>query len=503
MSSKQLMTLALLAGSCSQLSAQSQHIQKPNILFFLVDDMGIHDTSVPFQYENDQPVINPLNKVYRTPNMEKMAKNGRIFTNAYAYSVCSPTRVSLMMGAAAPRHKVTTWTHPKSSTANIGKVQAGAVKSPDWNQKGLDLTQPTLPEILRKNGYRTLFAGKAHFGPDDTPMGNPKNCGFDVSIAGFGGGGPGGYHGKTNYSAAWRGGGHDWDIPDLEKYHGTDTFLTEAITLEMNEAIEESVKAKKPFFSYMSHYAVHVPFETDDRFKANYPNLKGNQLAFATLVEGMDKSLGDMMKKLNELGVAEETLVIFYSDNGSDGPQWNKPLRGKKGHRHEGGLRVPLMVSWAKVNPYNPIQKRFHIPSGTVDDRMVTCLDIFPSILSFAKARRPKNLTIDGYDRSPYFRGSKKQIGKADFLVHFPHAHNNRLFTAYVLNGKKVIYNYAEESWEFYDLTNDLGEQHNLANSQPEQLHDLGQQMIAEMDRLGADYPINIQTNAPQKPKLH
>ena len=283
--------------------------------------------------------------------MEKLARNGRLFTQAYAYSVCSPTRISLMTGQAAPRHGVTTWTHPKRSNIDTGRVQTKKIKSPsDWTIRGLDLSLPLLPRILKDSGYKTLFAGKAHFGPDDTPAGNPINLGFDVNIGGYGGGGPGSYHGKYKYSAAWRSrNNHDWDVPGLEKYHETEVFLTEAITLEMKKAITDSIRGKKPFFSYKSHYAVHAPYEVDDRFKANYPQLKGHALAFATLVEGMDKSLGDLVRHLEESGVAEETLIIFFSDNGSTFHA-NAPYRDKKGSRHEGGLRVPLIVSWAKPN---------------------------------------------------------------------------------------------------------------------------------------------------------
>ena len=306
--------------------------KRPNILFFLVDDMGVGDTSVPFLYKDGDAQKIGLNNLYRTPNMAKLAESGRIFTSAYSYSVCSPTRISLMTGQAAPRHRVTTWTHPKQSSIDTGLVKTAGIRSPaDWRVTGLDRSLPLLPRLMKQAGYRTLFAGKAHFGPDDTTSGDPTNLGFDVNLAGFGGGGPGSYWGKYNYSANHRTGKHVWDVPGLEKYHGTDVFLTEAITLEMNQAIEDAVNSGHSFFAYMSHYAVHAPWiYPDTRFIKNYPTLDGHGLAFATLVEGMDKSLGDIMEKLDELGVAEETLVIFFSDNGS---AWsaNGPFRDKKG----------------------------------------------------------------------------------------------------------------------------------------------------------------------------
>ena len=486
---------------CLFLSTNS-FAKKPNILFFLVDDMGIFDTSVPFHYKDGKPVINKLNKVYRTPNMEKLADQGRIFSKAYSYSVCSPTRVTLITGQAAPRHKVTTWTHPKNSKANIGYIKTDTIQSPNWRKEGLDLSLPLLPRLLQKNGYRTLFAGKAHFGADDTPMGNPLNCGFDINIAGYGGGGPGAYHGQKNYSAAWRGGGHDWDIPGLEKYHGTDTFLSEAITLEMNAEIEKTVKMKKPFFSYMSHYAVHVPFETDQRFAANYPQLKGGQLAFATLVEGMDKSLGDMVAKLEELKVAEDTLIIFFSDNGSASPMWSAPLRDKKGSRFEGGSRVPMMVSWAKLNPKNPLQRKYRIPKASREDRLVNCEDIFPTILALGRTKVPKEAVIDGYDIRHYIVGSKKNVRPEEFLVHFPHAHQNRLYSTYVLGDKKIIYNYGNESWEYYDIKKDLGERQNLVKTHTESALKMAKRMIAKLDSQKASYPTDLKTGKAVKPNL-
>jgi hypothetical protein len=221
--------------------------------------------------------------------------------------------------------------------------------------------------------------------------------GFDVNIAGYGGGGPGSYWGEKNFSAAWRNGGHDWDVPHLEKYHGTDTFLTEALTLEMNRAITAAVAAGRPFFAHMSHYAVHAPFETDARFAGNYPDLEGMPLAFATLIEGMDQSLGDLIAHLEGLGVAETTLVIFYSDNGSDGPP-NLPLRGKKGTRFEGGARVPMIVAWAKSDPKHPLQQALPIPPGSESDSFVVPADFLPTLTAIAGVAIPDDLVLDGHD---------------------------------------------------------------------------------------------------------
>ena len=477
--------------------------ERPNILFFLVDDMGVGDTSVPFLYKDGEPQKIGLNDLYRTPHMEKLAKSGRLFTNAYSYSVCSPTRISLMTGQAAPRHGVTTWTHPKQSSVDTGLVKTEKVRSPSgWGITGLDRSLPLLPRLMKKAGYRTLFAGKAHFGPDDTPSGNPANLGFDVSIAGFGGGGPGSYWGKYNYSANHRTKKHVWDVPGLEKYHGTDTFLTEAITLEMNRAIEGAVKAEKPFFAYMSHYALHAPWlYPDARFAKNYPQLKGHGLAFATLVEGMDQSLGDMLQKLDDLGVAEETLVIFFSDNGS---AWSAdgPFRDKKGSRYEGGLRVPLIVSWAKPDPENPMQKEWMIPQNSVTHDVVTCVDMMPTMLKIAGAEIPDGAVIDGFDISPYFTGKEGTHRPQEFLTHFPHRHRNTLFSTYRHGDWKIIYNYASETWELYHLKKDPFEKSNVVGKHPERAITMATKMVRKLDSQNAMYPESVSTGQGLKPDL-
>lgn len=477
--------------------------QRPNILFFLVDDMGVADTSVSFHAHRGEAVTMPLNARYRTPQMEKLSKMGRVFTRAYAYSVCSPTRISLLTGHSALRHRVTTWTDPKVSTVDTGFFENGDIRTPsDWNKEGVDRRVLLLPQMMKQAGYDTLFAGKAHFGPDDTPNGNPINLGFDLNIAGFGGGGPGSYLGRYAYSANWRGGGTRWDVPGLEKYHETDTFLTEAITLEMNQAIAQSVNNNKNFFAYMSHYAVHAPFETDPRFEAHYEGLSRKELAFATLVEGMDKSLGDMLAHLESLGVAEETLVIFFSDNGSAGPL-NLPLRGKKGQRHEGGVRVPLMVSWAKVNPEHPLQRKFPIKSGSVEHRMVTCLDMVPTILNFAGVEPSPTSIMDGQSVLPYVLGEQDCKRPSEFLVHFPHKHSHKLFSAYWFEEWKVIYSYITKSWELYDLDQDPYESKDLSRSAPEKLKVMASRMIRKLDEGGAQYPIDVKTNESIKPHLN
>ena len=324
----------------------------PNIVVFLVDDMGWQDTSVPFHTEPT-----PLNSVYHTPNMARMAEQGMLFTQAYAYAVCSPSRVSLLTGQSGLRHRVTNWTLRKNKSPDSPHK---LVAPPTWNLNGLQaepgipqtVAARTLPARLRDAGYRTIHAGKAHFGAKDTPGEDPLNLGFDVNIGGHAAGGPGSYHGDKNFSAAFRKGDRVWDVPGLEAYHGKQINLTEALTIEALKAVDAAVKAEQPFFLYLSHYAIHAPFEPDQRFIEKYKaaGLKGRQLVLASMIESMDDSLGQVQEYLQRRGLAKNTVVIFMSDNGSaPGNPINKPLRGNKLTPYEGGIRVPMMVQWPGV----------------------------------------------------------------------------------------------------------------------------------------------------------
>lgn len=484
---------------CSLLAVAAK---KPNILFFLVDDMGIADTEVPFLYDaNGESVAMPLNSRYRTPNMARLAAQGRKFTNAHAYSICSPTRAALITGLSAERLQVTTWTHPRD-IVDTGAYDKDGLKSPEWRTQGLDATWVTLPKVLSVGGYDTIHCGKAHFGPDATPAGDPKNLGFQVNIAGYGGGGPGSYWGEKNYSARWRSDQTMWDVPGLEEYHGTEAFLTEALTLELKKELRKSVEKKRPFFAYMSHYAVHAPFEADARFVENYPELKGSELAFATLVEGMDKSLGDLLDHLDEMGVAEETLVVFYSDNGSDGPL-NLPLQGKKGTRFQGGSRVPMIVAWAKPNPEHPMQKSLPIPVNTRDHRMVTPMDFMPTLLGVTGITPPEGLVFDGEDIRAGWRGIPGSHGRDEFLIHFPHGrHNHNMYSTMVAGDYKIIYQYATESWQFTNLAFDPYEKENLIEQKPAEALMLAERMIQRLRDRGATFPRDAKTGAERLPDL-
>jgi arylsulfatase A-like enzyme len=394
-----LVPLSLLLSIAPNALAASD--PKPNILLMLVDDMGVMDTSVPFLTdEAGKPKRYPLNDYYRTPSMERLAGRGIRFNNFYAMSVCSPSRVSIMTGQNAARHRTTNWINPD-------KDNGGPNGPPDWNWRGLKKGDVTLAGLLRANGYRTIHVGKGHFGPREFDGADPMNLGFDVNVGGASIGAPASYYGKQNYGNAGAAKKKQARaaVPGLEKYHGTDTFLTEALTLEAKAHVADAVKAEKPFFLYFSHYAVHAPFNSDPRFADHYKDSgKSPQAqAFATLIEGMDKSLGDMLDHLEKLGVAENTLVIFLGDNGSDAPLGHQhavacaaPLRGKKGSHYEGGVRVPFIAAWAKANADHSNQKRLPIAAGAIQSQLAAVYDIFPTILALTGTSSPKDHAVDG-----------------------------------------------------------------------------------------------------------
>lgn len=469
--------------------------ERPNILVFLVDDMGVMDTSVAFMADQKgRPERHPLNDFFRTPNMERLAKQGIRFRQFYANSVCSPSRISLMTGQSSARHRSTQFIGPDGNNA-------GKYGPQDWQWEGIVPGARTLPAILREGGYRTIHAGKAHFGPVGSFGASPDNFGFDLNIAGCAYGQPGSYYGTDHFGYAKKG-REKRAVPGLEKYHGKAIHLTEALTLEMNAAIRESVEQGQPFFAYMSHYAVHSPFQSDDRFAANYENadLKPSGKAFATMIEGMDKSLGDILDQLERLGVSENTLVFFLGDNGTDAPFGGTheiacaaPLRGKKATHYEGGMRVPFISSWARRNPDSSLQKRLPIPEDVLSDQVGRIYDLFPTILSVAGIEQ--KLPVDGADLSSMLKG-KRSKREPEFLMHFPHSHRSSYFTAYRRGDWKLVYHYhkaGNDRYELFNLKRDRDESKNLARSEPERLHRMIEAMEGALEDADAQYASSLE----------
>jgi len=470
---------------------------KPNVILFLVDDMGLMDTSVPMLADqNSKPKRHPLNDWYRTPSMERLAKQGIRFSHFYAQSVCSPTRASIMTGQNSARHRVTQFISPEKRNAG----------PKGWRWEGLTSKDVTLPAQLRKEGYHTIFAGKAHFAPVGFEGEDPTNLGFDVNIAGCSFGQPGSYFGEDGYGNL-NPKRKKRAVPGLEKYHKTDTFLSEAITIEAKAAIDQSLKKEKPFFLYMSHYAVHSPFNSDPRFADNYKDSDKpkNAQAYATLIEGIDKSLGDLMDHVASKGVAENTLIIFVGDNGSDAPlgpvhgySSSVPLRGKKGTCYEGGMRVPFIAGWARPGKGNS----FPVARGTLHNEQIgTVMDLYSTILETTGAKNPEDHVVDGVSLIKQLSGKENPARPDHFMCHFPHSHRSSNFTAFRKGDWKLIYRYkGKDQYQLYDLQNDPYEKTNLAKSEPGKLKDMTQAMIARLEKEDALYPVDGENEL--KPQL-
>ena len=489
-----LVALAAVCWACGFAQDSAGVEKRPNILFFLVDDMGWQETSVPFHTE-----VTELNRRYQTPNMVRLAAEGMKFTQAYASAVCSPTRVSLLTGMNAARHRVTNWTLRANRSPDNASNQ---FDPPPWNLNGVSPDESVertvyaqfLPALLKAQGYRTIHAGKAHFGADGLVGEDPLNLGFDVNIAGHCAGGPGSFWGAKNFSAGWRTDPPDliWDVPGLDQYHGQDIYLTEALTLEAIKAVEASVADEQPFYLYMSHYAVHAPWEKDGRFYQKYVDagLEPFEATLASMIEGMDKSLGDLMDTIERLGVAKDTIVLFLSDNGSPSqcPR-NLPLRGHKITPYEGGTRVPMIAKWPGVTE----------PGSTVREPVVVD-DFFPTILEMARVdwEGKVNQEVDGASFVSLLKGAEKMERDRVFVWHYPHLYGGQLPYSSIRKGDwKLIYHHADRRLELFDLASDLSESTDLSKLRPEKTKELAELLGRRLKAMGGQMPIDKATGRP------
>lgn len=477
-------------------SATASTTDRPNIIFFIVDDMGVMDTSLPFLTNcNGEAVKYGLNAFYRTPNMEKLAQSGIRFSTFYAQNVSSPSRVSLLTGQNSTRHGVTNWINAESNNR-------GEFGPSNWNWEGVTTETKSLQSALQGVGYRTIHVGKAHLAPIGKVGEFPENVGFDVNVAGSAIGEPGSYFAEDGYGNI--NGFKIRAVKGLEKYHGGDTFLSEALTIEANKQIEEAVKSDTPFFLHMSHYALHAingKFPLDPRFADNYTDSGYPEIAvqFATLVEGMDKSLGDMVAKLKELGVAENTLILFVGDNGSDsrlgdplGYSSSSPLRGMKATEYEGGVRVPFIASWAEVDNKSSVQKRLPIKSGAIQLQAGTIMDLYPTVLSLV-GLDPAHV-VDGFDLKTQLSNKYNKGRSNRVLMHFPHGHRGSYFTSFIDDDRwKLVYYYEPRTntpyAKLYDLNNDPFETTDLSRVEFGRCNAMIVKMSQQLEAEHASYP--------------
>ncbi|MCE5345872.1 MAG: sulfatase [Bacteroidales bacterium] len=476
-------------------NGENKSPKKPNIIMFLVDDMGWQDTSVPFWKEKT-----PLNQKYTTPGMERLASEGMMFTQAYASSVSSPSRVSLMTGMNPARHRVTNWTLERNASVD---GHSDILDYPAWNVNGVQPVDTVprstyatlLPQILKDNGYFTIHCGKAHYGAMTTPSADPLNCGFDINIAGHAAGGPGSYLGTENFGNKEKG-GHTlpWGVPGLEQYHGDTIFLTEALTREALKALDKARLTEKPFYLNMAHYAVHIPLYADDRYYKKYidKGLPESEARYASMVEGMDKSLGDLMEYLDRNGMEENTIILFMSDNGGFGLRpragelhtHNKPLNSGKGSAYEGGIREPMIVKWpGKVQP------------GTKCNDYLLIEDFFPTILEMAQVKKYSTVqTVDGRSFVPMLLQNGTTAYNRDLFWHFPNNWGPTGpgigTTSTIRSGDwKLIYYYEDRHFELFNISEDIGELHDLAGQQPGKVKELAGKLGKYLRSVDAQRP--------------
>ncbi|MGK0220732.1 MAG: arylsulfatase A-like enzyme [Planctomycetota bacterium] len=448
---------------------QESSEQPPNLVVFLVDDLGWQDTSLAFGVSGERPQAH-----FRTPNLERLAREGMSLTQGYASApVCTPTRTSLMTGMSPARSRITYWTlrKDKDNSSKHPNLQA-----PPWRVNGLRAGETTLPALLSAAGYRTIHVGKSHLGALETAAADPRALGFEVNIAGHAAGAPGSYYGVHQFRSEARKGKPGrtvWDVPGLEPYHDQEVFLTEALSIEACRAVRDSVQAKQPFYLQFNPYAVHTPIMSNAKYLAKYAGMDAREAAYASMVEGVDQALGALLATLEKEGVADNTLVVFTSDNGGmsalarggERHTHNAPLRSGKGAAYEGGVRVPWVVRWPGI-----------VEAGSTRAEPVVTQDLFPTLLAAAGVGVPAEHApkLDGIDLGPLMRGEHFAAVRP-LVWHQPHfwgptGPGIEPYTALRLGHEKLIWFHDGMRLELYDLEQDVGEAHDLAAAQPERV---------------------------------
>ena len=414
--------------------------ERMNVVVILADDLGWAD---PGCYGS---------KYHKTPNLDRLAAAGARFTHAYAAaSICSPTRAALLTGKYPARLNLTDWL-PGRPDRPDQKLRRPVIATQ------IPATEITLPAALKAAGYTTGHLGKWHLGGQGA---GPKQRGFDVSIGGDAAGSP------ASYFAPFKNKG-DRFMPGLETAP-VGEYLTDRLTTEAEKFIETN--RDRPFFLYLAHYAPHIPLaakpELVAKYKAGRPGEQGNPL-YAAMLESLDESAGRIVKKLEDLKLSERTLVIFTSDNGGlsilEGPNTpatsNAPLREAKGYLYEGGLRVPLIVSWPGM-----------VRPGLTVAEPVSSIDFFPTLLEVCGATSAAK--PDGVSFLPALRGHS--LGRDALYWHYPHYSNQggKPGAAVRSGDYKLIEFYENDRRELYDLKKDASESHNLIESQADRAKEL------------------------------
>ena len=451
----------LLASSVSLHAANaSKPAGKLNIVLFLIDDLGWMDVGCNGS------------KFYQTPNIDRLAREGARFTDAYAAcAVCSPTRAAILTGKYPARLLLTDWL-PSGRWNPKARLREGRFL------RALPLEEFTLAEALREAGYRTASIGKWHLGGE--PFSLPEHHGFDVNVAGNTHGAPG------NYFFPYDG---DWEIPTTGKRAKWNVlpdgepgeYLTDRLTDEAVKFIRES--RERPFFLYFPHYGVHTPLQAKEEMVARYEKVpedrRQGEPVYAAMVESIDQSVGRVLVTLRELSLEQNTLVIFTSDNGGFYKATsNAPLRANKGAYYEGGIRVPLIVKWPGVTR-----------PGAVIGEPVTSTDLYPTCLAAAGQPQRPHQHRDGLNLLPLFRNGGS-LERESVFWHFPHynRHPSSVPSSVIRKGRwKLIETFDPEGVELYNLEHDLGESRNLAAERPNLTNELRRELQTWRREVGAE----------------
>lgn len=454
-----------------------------HFVVFIVDDLGWQDVSVPLG-----PEETPFNRRYRTPNVARLASEGLSLTNGYAACpVCTPTRVSLLTGESPARHGATYWIRNQGQDTSARRDD---IRAPEWDLDGLQPGDPTLAHDLRAAGFHTIHVGKAHWGSRNSPGSDPVQLGFDVNIAGHGLGAPGSYYGRHNFSGAVRNNSQntEWDVPGLEAYHGQDVFLTDVLAEEADRALRAALDADERVFLHFAPYGVHTPIMANERLLEPYADLHPTEAAYSTMIESYDAALGRILDTLDEYGIADDTLVIFTSDNGGlsaharggEPNTHNAPLKSGKGSAYEGGVRVPWFIRFPG-----------RVPAGSRDETPVITHDIYPTLMALGGAEIDTTRTLDGQSLAVLWRRTRELLPPRALVWHMPHQWGARgpgvqPFSSLRFGRHKLIYWHASQTCELYDLESDLSEQHDLAASEPGLVRELAARLEQELDARGA-----------------
>ena len=421
----------------TMLTAVALGAAPPNVVLFLVDDMGWRDLGCQGS------------EIFETPAADRLAAEGVRFTQAYAACpVCSPSRAALMTGKTPAR---VGFTGHITATGKHRYPPEGRIIPPDDNLN-LPLTETTIAETLRAAGYATASVGKWHLGGPDYW---PGEHGFDVNVAGHTHGSPSSYwFPYLNPEQPWNS-----DMPNLAGGRKGE-YLTERLTDEAIRFIERY--RERPFFLYMSHYAVHVPLQAPPALVEKYERKLARRPApvnpiYAAMVETADTSLGRLLDAIDRLGLADDTLVLFTSDNGGLADVTdNRPLRAGKGFLYEGGVRVPLLARWPG-----------RAPAGKTSDVPVIGADLFATIAEAAGAEAAS--AADSRSLVPLLTGEAQTL-KGDLYWYYPHySPQAKQPGAAIRSGNwKLIEHYDPPRVELFDLGADPGENRDLAADRPE-----------------------------------